>query len=138
RSASSFRNRRKVAMPIRKYILTLLLLVAASAAAVQNNNQTKFVTVCEVLGKRGSYNGKVVALIGRWSPTDEGFWLADDCEKPVKTGDYVWDNLIVLAHDPSSPSIFSNGPQLDRVALNKKIAELKSCSKPTNEKLAWA
>jgi len=124
----------------RKCLLTLALLVAATSVAAQtstNKAPDGFVTVCEVLTNRRSYDGKVVALIGRWSPTDEGFWLADDCENPAKTAHYVWSNIIFLAYDPSSPSIFAKGPKLDLAAANKKIAKLKA-RKPTNDKLTWA
>jgi hypothetical protein len=124
-----------------KYVLPLALLLATTSTLAQtatNKRPEAFVTVCEVLGNRGSYDGKVVALIGRWSPTDEGFWLADDCENPVKTGEYVWSNIIFLAYDPSSASIFAKGPKLDLVAANKTIADLKARHKPTNDKLEWA
>lgn len=98
-----------------KCLLTLALFVAATSVAAQtstNKAPDGFVTVCEVLTNRGSYDGKVVALIGRWSPTDEGFWLAGDCKNPAKTADYVWSNIIFLAYDPSSASIFAKGRSL--------------------------
>jgi|GEM_PF-4698430 hypothetical protein len=128
-------------MLLLKYTLPLVLLLAATSASSQtttNKAATEVVTVCEVLGNRGAYDGKTVALIGRWSATEEGFWLADDCFSPVKTGEYVWRNIIFLAYDPSSPSLFSTGPKLDGAAVSAKIDELKARSKKTADKLEWA
>jgi hypothetical protein len=128
-------------MLLTKCLLPLTILFATSARPAQtatNKEPQPYVTVCEVLANRGFYDGKVVALIGRWSPTDEGFWLADDCENQVKTGGYVWSNIVVLEYDPSSASIFPKGPSLDFIAVNKKITELKARTKHTQDKLEWA
>src|SRR5437899_12325420 len=119
-------------------VLTLLLTATSAATQVSTDKTPAFVTVCEVLANRESYNGKVVALIGRWSATDEGFWLVDDCDRQVKTDDYVWANIISLKYDPSSESILSNGAKPDRIAAEKKIAQLKTRSKPSKNKVDWA
>ncbi len=122
-----------------KCILPLALLLASTPPQTKTNDPpSDFATVCEVLANRGAYDGKVVALVGRWSSTDEGFWLASDCENSVKTGDYVWSSIIFLAYDPSSPSIFSNGPKLDYVAANRRIAEIPLRSKSPADKREWA
>ena len=125
-------------MLLLKCFLSLaLLLASAPSQAKTEKRPSDFVTVCEVLGDRGAYDGHVVALIGRWSSTDEGFWLASDREDSVKTGDYVWSSIIFLAYDSSSPSIFSNGPKLDYVAANRRIAEMVARSKTATDKREW-
>ena len=94
--------------------------------------------MCDIINNRSFYNGKVVAVIGRWSPTDEEFWLVDDCAKEIKTGDYVWDNMVSLEYDPSSPTAFPDKMKLDKIVVKKKIAEMKSRMKPTKDKIQWA
>jgi hypothetical protein len=126
-------------MLLLKCILPLALLLASTPPQKKTNDPpSDFATVCEVLANRGAYDGKVVALVGRWSSTDEGFWLASDCESSVKTGDYVWGSIIFLAYDPSSPSIFLNGPRPDDVEANKRIAEMTLRSKSSTDKHEWA
>src|SRR5438093_8520912 len=76
---------RGITMLFIKCILPLALLLAATPPQKKTNDPpSDFATVCEVLANRGAYDGKVVALIGRRSSTDEGFWLASDCENSVK------------------------------------------------------
>lgn len=96
------------------------------------------VSVCEVLSNRGLYDGRKAAVIGRWSSTDEGIWLIGDCENQIKTGDYVWNNIVSLEYDPSSPTAFPDEMKFDEVAVNIKIAELKRRLKPSKEKAKWA
>jgi hypothetical protein len=122
-------------------LLTLILLLFPSVWLVQTSgskSQPELVTICEVLGNRSSYNGKVVALIGRWSATDEGFWLTDECDRQIKTGDYVWSNIIFLSYDPSAPSIFLQPNKSDKVAMSKRLVELKARSKLSDDKVEWA
>ena len=128
-------------MLLLKCILTISFLLTATSMAAQtatSKASTDFVTVCEVLGSRGAYDGKFVALIGRWSPTEEGVWLKSDCANQVKTGDYVWKNIIFLKYDPSSPSVFSNGPDLDVEVANRKIAEIDGSNASRKEERGWA
>src|SRR6267378_1191715 len=127
-------------MLILKYILPLILLLAATSTMAQtttSKTQTEFVMVCEVLSNRRPYDSKFVALIGRWSATDEGFWLVDDCDNPVKTGDYFWNNIVFLEYDPVSPSAFAGGPNLDNTVAKEKIAEMKGRSKDSNIQSEW-
>ena len=124
-----------------KYILVLTFLFSTTAVMAQTTKNEKYlelVTVCDVINNRAFYDGKVVAVIGRWSPTDEGFWLADDCSTQIKTGDYVWNNIVSLEYDPSSPTALTNGFKLNKAAVKKKIAEMKSRLKATKEKTGWA
>jgi hypothetical protein len=118
----------------------VVLSVSTLTTAQTSLNRTSpgFVSVCEVLTNRKFYDGKIVGLIGRWSATEEGFWLVEECESQIKTGDYSWRTVIALTYDPSSPSIFSSGPRLVDAALNKKIAELDAAFGSANDKRSWA
>jgi hypothetical protein len=129
-------------MVILRYTLILTLWVAATMTAAAQTSKTRKplapITVCEILSNREFYNGKFVIVIGRWSPTDEGFWLVDNCEKQIKTDEYVWSNMVSLEYDPSSPTAFPNGMKIDDAAVNQKIVELKRRMKPSKEKVEWA
>src|SRR5690242_5982689 len=79
-------------------ILNLLLFVVMlsfRAAAQPPSQSLKPVTVCEVLMNQQTYNGKNVAVIGRFGQTDEGRWLTEDtCDRKLVTNGFVWSNLI--------------------------------------------
>jgi hypothetical protein len=60
-----------------------------------------------------------------------------DCDHEIKTGEYVWNNIVSLEYDPSSPTAFPNGIRLDDAAVNKEIAELKRRMKPSKVKVEW-
>ena len=71
----------------------------------------KPVTVCEILASPQQFNGKDLAVLGRFSFTDEGWWLAEDgCGTKLVTEGYKWGNLIWLdcRHEaaPDPPSGF--------------------------------
>ncbi len=124
-----------------KYILILTFLFSALAVVAQTSKIEKPlepVTVCDVINDRAFYNGKTVAVIGRWLPTDEGFWLADDCVTQIKTGDYVWGNDVSLEYDSSAATALTQGFRLNKATVKKKIAEMKSRLKPSSEKIQWA
>lgn len=104
----------------------------------QADKPLKPITVCEALRNRKLYNGKMVAIIGLWSATDEGAWLADECEQKLRTGDYVWSDSISLKYDPSSPSAFAGEMPLDMDAAKKEIEEMKGRIKSLPEKVEWA
>jgi hypothetical protein len=125
---------------ILRHALILTMLAATTGIVAQTSIMEKPlvpVSVCEVLGNRGLYNGKKVAVIGRRSSTDEGSWVIGDCGNEIKTGDYLWDNITYLEYDPSSPTAFPDGIRLDDAAVNKEIAELKRRMKPSKEKVEW-
>ncbi|HEX8279399.1 MAG TPA: hypothetical protein VF540_11920 [Segetibacter sp.] len=120
------------------FVLIVLLTITTSLAQTSKTKQSiEIATVCDVITNRSFYNTKVIAVIGGWSATDEGVWLADDCKNEIKTGDYVWENSVWLEYAPSSITALSGKMKLDKSAVNKKIAEMKSRMKPTNEKIQW-
>ena len=56
------------------------------------------VTVCEVLANPQQFNGKNLAILGRFGVTDEGEWLSEDeCGRRLVTEGFTWPNLIWLA-----------------------------------------
>jgi len=128
-------------MLVIKAILILLLFIAAGSSVPQTSKvepPEKLTSVCDILSNRGVYNGRLVALIGRWVSTDEGSWIESDCEKPIKTGSYTWSDIIFLNQDSSSPTIFAKHISFDFATADSKIAELTAHGKLPNEKVRWA
>jgi hypothetical protein len=110
-------------------VLCLAILVAVSipthAPRVTTEAPLKPVTVCEILKNHKLYNGKVIAVIGRYAPTEEGSWLFDDkCEVKLETDQIIWPNILWLKYDPSSPPL-STSLEVDMVAVRAKLGELK-------------
>jgi hypothetical protein len=87
-------------------------------------------TACEILKNQEKYNGKNIAVIGRYDYTNEGQWLSEDkCDwKPGN--DALWPNIIWVhccyqpAPDPPSGSLV-----LDESALIEKLAQLRKSTK---------
>ena len=121
----------------------LFLTVAASGQTAQ---PVEIVTVCEVLHARASFNGKVVAVIGRVSATEEGVWLEDRCQKPLITGNYRWADIISvrakttsLRYEADGPMSLPDGFDFDRAVVSKKLAELETRLRRSKQKLKyWA
>jgi hypothetical protein len=121
--------------------LVLIFIINSTVTLAQTSSRSETITVagvCEILDNRSFYNGKDVAIVGRWSTTDEGFWLTDKCDNQTKTGDYIWRNILALTYDPSLPSAFANGLKTNKSEIEKKINELKERLKTSNDKTAWA
>ena len=59
----------------------------------------RVVTVCEALESRLSYNGKPVAVLGRFTQTGEGMYLDEECALRLRTKDFTWPNAIWVEFD---------------------------------------
>lgn len=75
-------------------IAGLLLLVATSA----HPNDIPVLTVCEVLQKRESHDGRPVVVVGEFRRSPEGTWIAGKCDPPVVSAGYTWASLVWIAH----------------------------------------
>lgn len=101
------------------------------AALVQAGEKPlKALRVCEVLKDLKAYHGKTVAVVGRYSASDEGRWLGEEtCARKLATGDFVWPNLLWLeccrTPAPMPPSPFV----LDGAVLRRKLALIKRGTK---------
>jgi hypothetical protein len=86
------------------------------------------VTVCEVLDHLSDYNGKVVAVVGRFSYRRNGAWLdvAKCAAGKLSTGDRQWPYALWLDYDPAQapkpPSVLA----VDSALLVKKLREVKA------------
>jgi len=63
----------------------------------------KPVRVCEVLADLSARDGKVVAVLGRFSFRENGRFLSEDgCERTLAAGDSAWPNALRVVFDPKS------------------------------------
>src|SRR5689334_12690742 len=105
-------------------------LFASTLVVAIASGQTKAeiiapVRVCEVLAKLSDYAGRDVAIVGRGESDEtqlQGYFLAEDrCQKPARTGDFVWPSRIAIECEelPDAAKLV-----LNEVVLTQKIAEL--------------
>ena len=84
------------------------------------------VTVCEVLQDLSAYDGKVVAVVGRFSARQTGRWLGEQkCGHKLVTGDQEWPNAFWVAYDsadaPKPPTVLA----VDAAVLARKLRAVK-------------
>lgn len=84
------------------------------------------VTVCEVLQNLAEYDGKVVAVVGRFSYRQAGRWLGEQkCAQKLVAGGQEWPNAFWIAYDPANapkpPSVLA----VDATMLAQKLREVK-------------
>lgn len=83
-----------------KLAIVLLTLVYPLAAATEAALQP--VTVCEVLQDLASYDGKVVAVVGRLSSRQAGRWLGEQkCPHKFVAGGQEWPSAFWVVYDPA-------------------------------------
>jgi hypothetical protein len=105
----------RLAMSLRSLLLVLLAVPPLQAAGPMPP-----VTVCDVLAKLPAYEGKEVAVLGRYSFRKDGRWVSEQsCDGPAATPPVLW-----LVEDsgagPRPPDDF----ELDAPALNRKFADM--------------
>ena len=84
------------------------------------------VTVCEVLQDLAAYDGKVAAVIGRFSRRDTGRWLGEQkCAKKFVAGDQVWPNAFWVVYDPADAPKPPEVLAVNAVQLAQKLREVK-------------
>jgi hypothetical protein len=87
-------------------------------------------TVCEVLGQRHQYHGKVVVIVGVKASTNEGQWLIDNsCSKQVITQGFSWGSDISLKWAPTVAPDPSELAVIDETEFGRKLELVKSQNK---------
>ncbi len=78
-------------------------------------------TVCEILHDKPAYEGKAIAVLGRYSFRQDGRWIAEQaCESPSPDPPLLW--LTEDAKDgPRPPNDF----ELDGAAVNRKLGDIR-------------
>jgi hypothetical protein len=107
--------------------LVLLLTFPCTCAFGQSEpasiDKIPVLTVCEVLRNLGIYNNKSIIVIGKFTATDEGFWLYEDCPTKIVTDGYTWDSsismLYIIGRTDPPPQLPQNFRWNDEVLLQK-------------------
>jgi hypothetical protein len=84
------------------------------------------VTVCDVMQDLSAYEGKVVAVVGRFSYRQAGRWLGEQkCGRKLIVGDQEWPNALWVTYDPAGapkpPAVLA----VDAVLLAQKLLAVK-------------
>lgn len=103
-----------------------LLTLACCASARAGEPALQPLTVCEVMQDLAAYDGKVVAVIGRFSYRQGGRWLGEQkCAQKVTMGDREWPYAFWIAYDPAGgpkpPSVLA----VDSASLEKKLRTIQ-------------
>jgi hypothetical protein len=101
--------------------LTLVCpLIVRAEAALQP------VTVCEVLQDLSAYDGKVVAVVGRFSSRQAGRWLGEQkCGHKLVAGGQEWPSALWVAYDPSTAPEPPTVLAVDAPLLAQKLRAVK-------------
>ncbi len=84
------------------------------------------VTVCEIMQDLAAYDGKVVAVVGRFSSRQSGRWLGEQkCARKLVIGDQEWPNAFWITYDPADapkpPAVLA----VDAPLLSQKLRAVK-------------
>jgi hypothetical protein len=112
----------------------IVLLMALLSATLLYGGEPALqpVTVCEVLQDLSAYDGKVVAIVGRFSFRHNGRWLDEqNCDRKLVIGEQEWPNAFWVAYDPASapkpPAVLA----VDGVLLAQKLGAVKRATRLT-------
>jgi hypothetical protein len=83
-------------------------------------------TVCEILKDLPAYDGKVVAVVGRFSSRQTGRWLGEQkCDQKVVIADQEWPNAFWLSYEPQNAPKPPVVLAVDGVLLAQKLRHVK-------------
>jgi len=84
------------------------------------------VTVCEVLQGLSAYDGKVVAVVGRFSSRQTGRWLGEQkCDRKLVAGGQEWPNAFWVTYDPAAAPEPPTVLAVDATLLAQKLRAVK-------------
>src|SRR5438477_6173642 len=67
------------------FICVVLLTVGTALGQTKIKDQVSVVTVCDILFDQSEFNGKTIAVLGRFVASDEGAWLVEDgCGREIE------------------------------------------------------
>ena len=97
------------------------------------------ITVCELLADPTAYDGRQVALLGKWADSHfDGVWLSEDrCESRLITDGYEWPNEVWIRNDNSAPTPPKGLLVLDSHALDEKLASVHRTTSLGLEEIAF-
>lgn len=108
--------------PLLRFFVRAVALTAVAAAAAWCAGESLIPkTVCEIARDLPSHEGKVIAVLGRYSFRTNGRWMAEDVCEDGKPGAELW-MVEDLKDAPKPPDQLV----LDSATLKKKFAEIQT------------
>ena len=112
------------------FICPAFWALAVAYGQTNTNEPIKVLTVCDVLLGGAEFDGKTVAVLGRYVSSDEGQWLVEDeCDRKLESNRAplhisVW---LVGRGSPSQPIL--RMPALDQASLKAKLVQAGKTTK---------
>lgn len=112
------------------FICPAFWALAVAYGQTNTNQPIRVLTVCDVLLGGAEFDGKTVAVLGRFVGSDEGQWLVEDeCDRKLETNRAplhisVW---LVGRGSPSQPIL--RMPALDQASLKAKLVQAGKTTK---------
>ena len=112
------------------FICVVFLTTKVAPGQVKTEDRVNVVTVCDILLSQAEFNGKTVAVLGRFDASDEGAWLSeDDCGRKIQASGTALHILVWLEWRGGPSPATSKTPALDRDLLNVKLAQAAKTTK---------
>src|SRR5580704_6531856 len=108
-------------------VLRLLVCLGLNLLAVSAADPPfRLTRVCEILEDPTAYDGKIVAVVGRYSFRPSGrFFSEDGCAKPLKTGDFVWPSSVRVVFERDSSARPPEHLEIDGDAVFKLLTAVR-------------
>ena len=112
------------------FACSALLAIAVAFGQTQAEEPVKVVTVCEILLGGAEFNGKTIAVLGRFAGSDEGQWLLEDeCVRKVEVNGAAWKSSVWLERRGNPSQATSSAPTLNQDSLNAKLEQAGTTTK---------
>jgi len=83
-----------------RFCIPVLLFCAVE---LSGQNAVQLLRPCDVLSDLHSYNGKSIAIVGRYSFRQSGrFFSENTCDHELKSGDFQWPSSLQIVFDDKS------------------------------------
>ncbi len=102
-------------------VLTILGIALAGCCLAQTD-ESKTLSVCDVLARLPDLKGKEIAVRGMWFDTDESLWLVPQdlrCPRELITDGFIWNNSIHLVE--ARAPLYRENPNA-QLELNRKLS----------------
>ena len=112
-------------LAIRVWLCVFALLTIGRA---QTSSAVPVLTVCEVLNDLSKFDGRTIVVVGRFSHTDEGSWVDEDCPGGVTIDGRSWPTGISTSYTASqtvpAPTL-PKGFHWNRTLIREKLGAVK-------------
>lgn len=114
-------------MCLRVIFVSTLFLFAGARAPSQLSERPPLLTVCEAVEDLKRYAGKTVIVVGRYSESEEGAWLSEECGLRIRNGGLDFRPSISTTYvlsDFAPPPSLPAGFKWDEPAMRQKLQQV--------------